>query len=125
MPVGVLPGVGAAIPAMMPGSHLIVSGLPGHSGHGSAMPAAAIELPNRVLYLQNLPLAMPEDGGKERSLQAIFQRYPGFQEVRLVAARPDVAFVEYETEVQASAARQGTDQLEFGGSIIRVSFARR
>lgn len=34
--------------------------------------------------------------------QELFQRYPGFKEVRTVPSRPDIAFVEYETVAQVS-----------------------
>ena len=38
----------------------------------------------------------------------VFQclQFPGFKEVRLVPTRPDIAFVEYETDMQAAEARK-------------------
>ena len=77
-------------------------------------------LPNRILFIQNIPqsgtLTVPE----------LFRRYPGFQDLRTIPNRPDVAFVEYETETQAGVARQILDKTEIvPGTFLRVSFARR
>lgn len=78
-------------------------------------------LPNRILFIQNIPPAYPT-----LSLSELFKRYPGFQDLRSVPNRPDVAFVEYESEGQAGAARQILDKTEIvPGCNIRVSFARR
>lgn len=78
-------------------------------------------LPNRILFIQNLPASLPP-----HVLPDLFRRYPGFQDLRAVPNRPDVAFVEYENEAQAGAARQILDKTEIlPGHIIRVSFARR
>ena len=35
-----------------------------------------------------------------------FYRFPGFKEVRLVPGRHDIAFVEFENEVQSAAAKE-------------------
>lgn len=78
-------------------------------------------LPNRILFIQGLPPAYPS-----LSLSDLFRRYPGFQDLRSVPNRPDVAFVEYEGEGQAGVARQALDKTEIiPGFILRVSFARR
>ena len=96
------------------------------SGNPSALQAISISgpdvlLPNRILFIQNLPPALPP-----QILSDLFRRYPGFQDLRSVPNRPDVAFVEYENEAQAGAARQILDKTEImPGHIIRVSFARR
>lgn len=39
-------------------------------------------------------------------LQLLFVQYPGFKEVRMIEAKPGIAFVEYEDEVQAGMAMQ-------------------
>ena len=79
-------------------------------------------LPNRILFIQNLPPSLPSN----LLLPDLFRRYPGFQDLRSIPNRPDVAFVEYENEAQAGAARQILDKTEIvPGHIIRVSFARR
>ena len=40
-------------------------------------------------------------------LSMLFQQFPGFKEVRMVEAKPGIAFVEFETETQASVALSG------------------
>lgn len=78
-------------------------------------------LPNRILFIQNIPPNLPAS-----TLPDLFRRYPGFQDLRSVPNRPDVAFVEYENEAQAGAVRQILDKTEIvPGNFIRVSFARR
>lgn len=85
-------------------------------GVGSEM-----QLPNKILFLTFLP-----PGIQEATLSSLFQKYPGFVEVRSVPGRPDLAFVEYEGEAQAGAARQALDRYEIApGAQLKVSFARR
>lgn len=36
----------------------------------------------------------------------LFQQYPGFKEVRLIEAKPGIAFVDFEDDVQSSMAMQ-------------------
>lgn len=85
------------------------------------MVGGELQLPNKVLYLQNLP-----EGTRESQLSVLFKRYPGFVEMRLVPNRPDLAFAEYENEMQAAAARQALDNHELmPGTRLRVAFARR
>ena len=81
-----------------------------------------LQIPNKVLYLQNIPI-----GTTEAMLTALFKPFPGFAEIRLVPTRPDVAFLEYDTEAQASIAREATDKREIGDGLgtISVTFARR
>jgi U2 small nuclear ribonucleoprotein B'' len=40
-------------------------------------------------------------------LSMLFQQFPGFKEVRMVEAKPGIAFVEFETDTQASVALSG------------------
>jgi U2 small nuclear ribonucleoprotein B'' len=56
-------------------------------------------LPNKILFLQNLP---PETS--ENMLTMLFRAYQGFKEVRMVPGKSDIAFVEYENEHQAMTA---------------------
>lgn len=87
---------------------------------GSAMPLD-VGLPNKTLFLTGIAPDV-----NEAELTALFRRYPGFDEVRRVPNRPDVAFVEYGSEVQAAAARSATDNLQLRpGAAVRVTFARR
>jgi RNA recognition motif-containing protein len=62
------------------------------------------ELPNKILFLQSLPAE-----ASESILTTLFRAYPGFKEVRMVPGKSDIAFVEYENEIQATTAM---DQLK-------------
>ncbi|KAK4762393.1 hypothetical protein SAY87_013956 [Trapa incisa] len=57
--------------------------------------------PNNILFVQNLPIETTS-----QMLQLLFVQYPGFKEVRMIEAKPGIAFVEYEDEVQAGMAMQ-------------------
>ncbi|PJF18061.1 hypothetical protein PSACC_02133 [Paramicrosporidium saccamoebae] len=127
----------AANPGMQGMSSLPMAGLPMHMGPGMGgfgmsgpgsgpslgpqMVGGELQLPNKVLYLQNLP-----EGTTEKQLVEVFKKYPGFVEMRLVPNRPDVAFAEYESEAQAVVARQAAETHEIQPGVnLRVAFARR
>ena len=91
----------------------------------AALTAAPISsdtaLPNKILFVQNLPA-----GTGEQEIAAVFKRFPGFADVRLIPNRPELAFIEFENEGQAAAARSATDGSEVRpGAPLRVAFARR
>ena len=54
-----------------------------------------VTLPNKILFVENLP-----DASTTEMLSMLFKQFTGFREARLVAARPGIAFVEYENEGQ-------------------------
>ncbi|KAK1291553.1 U1 small nuclear ribonucleoprotein A [Acorus calamus] len=58
--------------------------------------------PNNILFIQNLP-----HDCTPMMLQMLFFRYPGFNEVRMVEAKPGIAFVEFGDEMQSTVAMQG------------------
>lgn len=78
--------------------------------------------PNRILFVQNLP----EDYGVD-ALTAIFGRFEGFREVRTVPGRSGIAFVEYEAETGAVAAKERTGGMELGteGKLMKVVYQRK
>lgn len=55
--------------------------------------------PNSILFVQNLP-----HEANSMMLQMLFQQFPGFKEVRMIEAKPGIAFVEYGDEMQATTA---------------------
>ncbi|KXZ49464.1 hypothetical protein GPECTOR_21g690 [Gonium pectorale] len=69
-----------------------------HGGGGSGQASA----PNKILFVQNLP-----ENSNEAMLGMLFQQFPGFREVRMVEARPGIAFVEFENDLQSTTAMQG------------------
>lgn len=78
--------------------------------------------PNKILFLRDLP----EDASQE-GLSAVFSRFEGFQEVRLVPGRKGIAFVEYDAEAGAISAKEATANLPMGeqGKPIRVTYQRQ
>ena len=72
--------------------------------------------------MQNLP-----DDYDVDSLTAIFGRFEGFREVRLVPGRRGIAFVEYEAEAGAISAKENTAGMTLGDAnqIIKVTYQRQ
>ncbi|EJT74991.1 small nuclear ribonucleoprotein [Gaeumannomyces tritici R3-111a-1] len=64
-------------------------------------------------------------GGKPAA--GVFGRFPGFREVRLVPGRRGLAFVEYETEAGAIAAKESTAGMALGdeGKPVKVTYQRQ
>ncbi|EAW13059.1 small nuclear ribonucleoprotein U)1a,U)2b [Aspergillus clavatus NRRL 1] len=78
--------------------------------------------PNKILFLRDLP-----DSADQDSLTAVFGRFEGFREVRLVPGRKGIAFVEYENESGAISAKEATSGMPMGdeGKPIRVTYQRQ
>lgn len=96
-------------------------------GLKSSNPAGAAVIPdeylppNKILFIQNLPEDYDID-----MLTAIFGRYEGFREVRMVPGRKGIAFVEYEAEVGAISAKENTAGMALGeGQVIKVTYQRQ
>ena len=53
-------------------------------------------------------------------------RFPGFKEVRLVPGRHDIAFVEFENEAQAAAAKDALQGFKITPTnTMKISFAKK
>lgn len=78
--------------------------------------------PNKILFVQNLP-----DEYDVEALTALFGRFEGFREVRLVPGRRGIAFVEYETETGAISAKENTAGMALGDGtqIMKVTYQRQ
>ncbi|GAB2234109.1 hypothetical protein Droror1_Dr00003346 [Drosera rotundifolia] len=88
------------------------------SGAG-AHEAAAV--PNNILFIQNLPHETTS-----LMLQALFQQYPGFREVRMIEAKPGIAFVEFEDEEQSSIAMDALQGFKITPSHpMEVTYAKK
>ncbi|KND03648.1 uncharacterized protein SPPG_01120 [Spizellomyces punctatus DAOM BR117] len=88
--------------------------------YGAAMPEDMVP-PNSILFVQNLP---PET--TEAVLAALFQQFQGFKEVRLVPGKSDIAFVEYESEMQAGVAKQSLNKFKITPEKeIKVTYAKK
>lgn len=98
------------------------------AGLKSSNPSAAAVVPdeylppNKILFVQNLPEDYDVDG-----LTAVFGRFEGFREVRLVPGRKGLAFVEYEAEAGAISAKENTAGMTLGvdNKVIRVTYQRQ
>ncbi|EGI62578.1 U2 small nuclear ribonucleoprotein B'' [Atta colombica] len=93
--------------------------IPQHSGLVNA--AVPEQPPNQILFLTNLP-----DETSEMMLSMLFNQFPGFKEVRLVPNRHDIAFVEFENEVQSGAAKDALQGFKITPShAMKISFAKK
>ncbi|XP_051632392.1 LOW QUALITY PROTEIN: U1 small nuclear ribonucleoprotein A [Manacus candei] len=116
-PPGIIPPPGMA-PGIPPGSLPPQQGLPGQMGPPQTL---SENPPNHILFLTNLP-----EETNELMLSMLFNQFPGFKEVRLVPGRHDIAFVEFDTEVQAGAARDALQGFKITQSnAMKISFAKK
>ncbi|CAG0918069.1 unnamed protein product [Notodromas monacha] len=77
--------------------------------------------PNQILFLTNLP---PET--TEKMLHTLFSQFHGYKEVRLVPGRHDIAFVEFETELQSKAAKESLQGFKLTPtSAMKITFAKK
>ncbi|KAG9237336.1 hypothetical protein BJ875DRAFT_453944 [Amylocarpus encephaloides] len=98
------------------------------AGLKSSNPAGAAVIPdeylppNKILFVQNLP-----DEYEVDSLTAIFGRFEGFREVRLVPGRKGIAFVEYESETGAISAKENVAGMALGAEskVMKVTYQRQ
>lgn len=77
--------------------------------------------PNKILFVQNLPEATTD-----QMLAMLFQQFPGYQEVRMVDARPGIAFVEFENDMQSSVAMSGLQGFKITPqNAMAISYAKQ
>lgn len=63
---------------------------------------------------------------KSRQLHFSFFQFPGFKEVRLVPGRHDIAFVEFENEIQSAQAREALQGFKITPTTaMKISFAKK
>lgn len=97
------------------------SGLKSTGGAAAVIPDEYLP-PNKTLFVQNIPDDYDVDG-----LTALFGRFEGFREVRLVPGRKGIAFVEYEAEAGAISAKERMANIQLGdsGQTIKVTYQRQ
>ncbi|KAJ5101754.1 U1 small nuclear ribonucleoprotein [Penicillium alfredii] len=112
----------AAAEAARPAKTTKGAGLKPTSGATTAVVPDEYLPPNKILFLRDLP-----DDTSQEGLSAVFGRFEGFQEARLVPGRKGIAFVEYETESGAISAKEATSGMPMGdqGKPIRVTYQRQ
>eukprot|EP00793_Prasinoderma_coloniale_P001276 PRCOL_00005048-RA len=90
-----------------------------------AAPAAAAPdlaaAPNKILFVQNLPAE-----ATDLMVSMLFQQFPGYKEVRMVEQKPGIAFVEFESDMQAGVAMQGLQGFKITPTnSMAVSYAKQ
>ena len=86
------------------------------------MSSNGMELPNKILFLMNLP----EESANQATLQMLFQPFTGFKEVRLVPGRSDIAFVEFENEQLSSIAKDSLQGFKISPTNpIKITYAKK
>lgn len=76
--------------------------------------------PNKLLFVEGLP---PTTTAQMLSL--VFNQYLGMVDVRMVDARPGIAFVEYDTEPSATTAMNGLNNFQIApGFNLTISYAK-
>eukprot|EP00315_Gephyrocapsa_oceanica_P057447 CAMPEP_0185497484 /NCGR_PEP_ID=MMETSP1366-20130426/18997_1 /TAXON_ID=38817 /ORGANISM="Gephyrocapsa oceanica, Strain RCC1303" /LENGTH=208 /DNA_ID=CAMNT_0028106593 /DNA_START=158 /DNA_END=785 /DNA_ORIENTATION=+ len=85
-----------------------------------AAPAApAANLPNPILFVEDLP-----DQVNEMMLSMLFSQFPGFKEVRLVPGKAGIAFVEFESEMQSGVAMGGLQGFKITPTnLMKITYA--
>lgn len=116
------PAPGAALETTKPIKSARGAGLKSSNPAAGAVIPEEYLPPNKILFVQNLP----EDYGVD-GLTAIFGRFEGFREVRLVPGRRGIAFVEYEAEAGAISAKENTANMTLGdeGKVVKVVYQRQ
>jgi U1 small nuclear ribonucleoprotein A len=79
-----------------------------------------IIVPNSILFVQNLP-----HDTTAVLVQMLFCQYPGFKEVRMIEAKPGIAFVEYGDEGQATAAMNALQGYKIKENQMLVTYAKK
>ncbi|XP_078436176.1 U2 small nuclear ribonucleoprotein B [Wolffia australiana] len=95
----------------------------GASQAGAGKPSAKdmAAAPNNILFVQNLPHETTS-----MMLQILFQQYPGFREVRMVEAKPGIAFVEFDDDMQSSIAMQALQSFKITPqNPMAISYAKK
>uniref|UniRef100_H3CAM3 Small nuclear ribonucleoprotein polypeptide B2 n=1 Tax=Tetraodon nigroviridis TaxID=99883 RepID=H3CAM3_TETNG len=77
--------------------------------------------PNYILFLTNLP-----EETNEMMLSMLFNQFPGFKEVRLVPGKHDIAFVEFESDLQAGVAKDALQGFRITATCaMKITFAKK
>ncbi|VDK43341.1 unnamed protein product [Anisakis simplex] len=77
--------------------------------------------PNKILFCTNLP-----EETTEQMLSLLFNPYPGLKDIRRIPNRPDIAFVEFESEGEATVARNALNNFRITPSqVMYVNYANK
>ena len=77
--------------------------------------------PHNTLFLQALP-----DGCSEMMLRTLFDQYSGFERIRMVPGRSEIAFVDFVTIEGATIALQSINGFRLSQTdVLHVTYAKR
>ncbi|KAI6229700.1 hypothetical protein M3Y99_01145100 [Aphelenchoides fujianensis] len=77
--------------------------------------------PNKILFVTNLP-----ENANEQLIRTVFQPFPGLKDIRLIPNRPDIAFIEFDTEDEATQTKKATNNFKVTPTnAIRVEYANK
>lgn len=83
--------------------------------------ASAVEEPNKILFLENLPAQATGD-----MLTVLFKQYPGFKEARMIPNKSGIAFIEFTDDYQAAQAKEGLQGFQITPTnAMKITFAKR
>uniref|UniRef100_A0A0N5AD52 J domain-containing protein n=1 Tax=Syphacia muris TaxID=451379 RepID=A0A0N5AD52_9BILA len=86
------------------------------AGSKATNPPEKTNPPNKILFCTNLP-----EETTEQMLSLLFNPYPGLKDIRRIPNRPNIAFVEFESEGEATAARNGLNNFKIApGQCIKI-----
>ncbi|KAL6772018.1 hypothetical protein ACKKBG_A28665 [Auxenochlorella protothecoides x Auxenochlorella symbiontica] len=98
------------------------------NGRGSHAPSATpaqrsvdVGEPNQTLFVENLPEATTAD-----MLSMLFSQYNGFVEIRMVEARPGIAFIDFSNDAQSGVALSGLNGFHVTPQhALKITYAKR
>jgi len=86
-----------------------------------SLPVPKAMPPNNKLFIQNLP-----EQANDMMLAMLFQQFPGFREVRMVPGNKGIAFVEFNSDLEAAVAMNGLQHFKITPTnLMVVSFAAK
>ncbi|KAL5709820.1 U2 small nuclear ribonucleoprotein B'' [Ranunculus cassubicifolius] len=94
---------------------------PHHRGYDRRHHESSAAAPNNILFIQNLPHET-----NSMMLKVLFEQFSGFKEVRMVEAKPGIAFVEYENDIHSSVAMQALQDFKVTPQCpMNITFAKK
>lgn len=77
--------------------------------------------PNKILFVEHLP-----EGCSDTTIANLFQQYNGFKEVRMVQGKTGIAFVEFDTDVDAGVAMNALQHWKVTpNNLMVISYAKK
>lgn len=92
----------------------------------SPLPSSSSPPPTAHRHLTNNRRPTHTEATTAQMLSMLFQQFPGFKEVRMVEAKPGIAFVEFDSETQASVSLSGLQGFKINPThSMTLSYAKK